>query len=41
MLFKLPDAVFIRGLCLYRDSGDPIVLTSTEATQLIEYMCTI
>ena len=34
-------AVIIRELCLIRDYGDPFVLTSTEISQLIEYLCTI
>ena len=32
---------FIRELCICRDSGDFSVLTSTEMSQLIEYICTI
>ena len=32
---------FISELCICRDSGDFSVLTSTEMSQLIEYICTI
>ena len=32
---------FIRELCICRDSGDFSVLTSTEMSQLLEYICTI
>ena len=32
---------FIRELCICRDSGDFYVLTSTELSQLLEYICTI
>ena len=32
---------FIRELCICRDSGDFSVLTSTETSQLLEYICTI
>ena len=32
---------FIRELCICRDSGDFCVLTSTEMSQLLEYICTI
>ena len=37
-----PDiSYFIRELCICRDFGDFSVLTSTEMSQLIEYICTI
>ena len=32
---------FIRELCICRDSGDFSVPTSTEMSQLLEYICTI
>ena len=32
---------FIRELCIFRDSGYFTVLTSTEISQLLEYICTI
>ena len=32
---------FIRELCICRDSGDFSALTSTEMSQLLEYICTI
>ena len=32
---------FISELCIFRDSGDYSVLTSTEMSQLLEYICTI
>ena len=32
---------FIRELCICSDSGDFSVLTSTEMSQLLEYICTI
>ena len=32
---------FIRELCICRDSGDFSVLTNTEMSQLVEYICTI
>ena len=32
---------FIRELCIRRDSGGFSVLTSTEMSQLLEYICTI
>ena len=35
------DAFHVRELCLSRDSGEITVLTSTEMSQLIEYLCTI
>ena len=38
----IPDIThFIRELCICRDSGDFKVLTSTEMSQLLEYICTI
>ena len=38
----IPDiSHFIRKLCICSDSGDFSVLTSTEMSQLLEYMCTI
>ena len=44
VLLKIPEPHFasiIRELCFCRDSTDPFVLTSREAVQLIEYLCTI
>ena len=32
---------FIRELCICRDSADFSVLTSTEMSQFLEYICTI
>ena len=34
-------AYIVRDLCYVRDYADPVVLTSTEIVQLIEYLCTI
>ena len=32
---------FMRELCMCRVSGDVSILTSTEMSQLLEYICTI
>ena len=32
---------FIRELCMCRDSGDLSVLTNSEMSQLLEFICTI
>ena len=37
----LQYAYIVRDLCYFRDYADPLVLTSTEIVQLIEYLFTI